>query len=107
MSRPNRVAWTPILVVSLILSRAGAISAHGFGQRYDLPVPLWLYVTGAGVAVVFSFVVVGVFVRRAHRLYTYPRLDLLRSPLGRLLAHPALLFCWPTQLDSSRSSHPR
>ncbi len=37
--------------------------AHGFGQRYDLPVPLWLWVTGGAAAVVLSFVVVGVFVR--------------------------------------------
>jgi hypothetical protein len=23
--------------------------AYGFGQRYDLPLPLWLYLTGAGI----------------------------------------------------------
>jgi hypothetical protein len=23
-------------------------AAHGFGVRYDLPVPLWLYLAGAG-----------------------------------------------------------
>ena len=33
--------------------------AHGFGQRYDLPVPLWLYLLGAGATVGFSFLVVG------------------------------------------------
>ena len=37
--------------------------AHGFGERYDLPVPLWLYVTGAGAAVALSFVVIGLFMR--------------------------------------------
>ena len=25
----------------------GQAYAHGFGERYDLPVPLWLYVGGA------------------------------------------------------------
>ena len=33
--------------------------AHGFGERYDLPVPLWLYVGGAGATVALSFVVIG------------------------------------------------
>jgi len=39
-------------------------SAHGFGQRYDLPVPLSLYLAGAGAAVAVSFVVIALFVRR-------------------------------------------
>ena len=29
--------------------------AHGFGQRYDLPLPLWLYLLGAGLTVALSF----------------------------------------------------
>ena len=29
--------------------------AHGFGQRYDLPLPLWLYLTGAALTVALSF----------------------------------------------------
>ena len=62
--------------------------AHGFGQRYDLPVPLWLYVTGAAAAVVLSFVMVGVFVRVDSTGRDYPSLNLLRWPLGRGLASP-------------------
>jgi hypothetical protein len=30
--------------------------AHGLGARYDLPVPLWLYLLGAAAAVVASFI---------------------------------------------------
>ena len=52
--------------------------AHGFGQRYDLPVPLWLYITGAGAAVALSFAVIGVFMGGARELHGYPRLNLLR-----------------------------
>jgi hypothetical protein len=37
------------------------VAGHGFGERYDLPVPLWLWVTGAGATIVLSFVIVGVF----------------------------------------------
>nr|NIN64723.1 hypothetical protein [Anaerolineae bacterium] len=89
----NRATSPSILVVvSLILGSAGAVYAHAFGQRYDLPVPLLLYVTGAAVAVAFSFVVIGVFVHGTPGVGKYPRVNLLRSPLGRILAHPALLF---------------
>jgi len=62
---------------------------HGFGQRYDLPVPLWLWVAGAAAAVALSFAVIGVFVRGTPGLHDYPRVDLLRWKLGRLLAHRA------------------
>ena len=40
-------------------------SAHGFGQRYELPLPLALYLFGAAAVVALSFVVFGLFVRRA------------------------------------------
>src|SRR5438876_7876158 len=34
------------------------VRAHGFGQRYDLPLPLSLYLFGAAAAVILSFVVI-------------------------------------------------
>ena len=64
--------------------------AHGFGQRYDLPVPLWLWVGGAALAVALSFVVMGLFIRGTPGLHGYPRVNLLRLSLGRLLSHPAV-----------------
>jgi hypothetical protein len=60
-------------------------AAHGFGQRYDLPLPLSLYLFGTAAAVVLSFVVVGLFARHAPGVRSYPRID-----LGRWLAHPAI-----------------
>ena len=42
----------------------GQAYAHGFGERYDLPVPLWLYVGGAGATVALSFVVIGLRLRQ-------------------------------------------
>ena len=68
--------------------------AHGFAQRYDLPVPLALYVTGAAAAVALSFVVIAFFVRGRRPVEDYPRFNLLATPVGRVLAHPLLLaFC--------------
>jgi hypothetical protein len=72
--------------VSLHAIPAGA---HGFGQRYDLPLPLTLYLFGAGAAVVVSFVIVGLFVRRAPRGAPYSRFDLTSRGVGRLILHPA------------------
>jgi hypothetical protein len=65
--------------------------AHGFGQRYDLPLPLSLYLLGTAAAVILSFVVVGLFARHTPGARGYPRIDLLAHPLGRWLAHPVLL----------------
>lgn len=75
----------------LPLLHAGPALGHGLGQRYELPVPLWLYLTGAAVAVALSFVVSGVFVRAPAASTGYPRRNLLRSPVGRFFAHPLLL----------------
>lgn len=40
------------------LGLAGPAQAHGFGQRFDLPLPLWLYISGAGLTVALSFLVI-------------------------------------------------
>jgi hypothetical protein len=40
---------------------------HGLGQRYDLPVPLWLYLLGAALAVTASFAFLTVFRGSRHR----------------------------------------
>src|SRR5260221_13197584 len=61
-------------------------AAHGFGQRYDLPLPLSLYLFGTAAAVVLSFVIVGLFARHVPGAGGYPRIDLLARPLGRQIA---------------------
>jgi hypothetical protein len=83
---------TILVGIVIVLGGASPVYAHGFGDRYDLPVPLWLYLAGAGAAVAFSFVVIGVFVRGTPGLHGYPRFDLLRWPVGRFAAHTASLF---------------
>jgi len=61
--------------------------AHGFGQRYDLPLPLSLYLFGTATAVILSFVVVGLFARHTPGARGYPRIDLPAHWLG----HPVVL----------------
>ena len=64
--------------------------AHGFGERYDLPLPLSLFVIAGAAAVALSFVVAAVFLRGGAERGTYPRYNLLRLPLARWLATPWL-----------------
>ena len=78
---------------ALATGAAGALlstpaGAHGFGQRYDLPIPLSFYLVGTAAAVVVSFVIVALFVRRVPRAHSYPRIDLLATPWGRWIASP-------------------
>jgi hypothetical protein len=73
-------------VGALVLLAPGAAAGHGFGQRYDLPVPLALWVTGAAAAVALSFVVIGLFVKAAPGKRDHWRRNLLRFAPGRLLA---------------------
>ena len=64
----------------------GTALAHGFGQRYDLPVPLWLWAAAAAAAVILSFAIIGLFVTASPGVRGYWRLNLLRFPLARRLA---------------------
>ena len=61
---------------------------HTFGARYDLPLPLWMFLAGAGGAVALSFAVMAIFLRpqqtaAAGRL-SFP----LANPLSRLCTNP-------------------
>jgi hypothetical protein len=87
MHRLLRSARWALPLLALTLAPLPA-QAHGFGQRYDLPVPLTLYLTGAALAVALSFVVIGLFVRGAPGARGYPTLDLARWLPFRALTHP-------------------
>jgi len=52
------------LAPALLLGFPGFAFAHGFGQRYDLPLPLALYACGAALTIVVSCVMFALPVRR-------------------------------------------
>ncbi len=84
-------------VTRIILALAGCAisitaSAHGFAERYDLPVPLHLYVGGSAAAVALSFVVVAYFVRGDRTVRSYPTFNFLGTAVGRILASPVVRF---------------
>jgi hypothetical protein len=73
--------------------RAAGILLHGFGQRYDLPASLALYLFAAGAVVVISFVLVVLFAgdQVGAKAIQYPRralaflLPIARSPWPRIV----------------------
>jgi hypothetical protein len=63
-------------------------AAHAFGDSFSPPLPLWLYIMGAALTVIVSFLVIGSYGDTMPGLHGYRRLNLLRSPATRLLVHP-------------------
>src|SRR5260370_19130205 len=88
----GRVFGISCLAVAIIgvCVLAGPAQAHGFGQRYDLPLPLSLYLFGTAAAVVLSFIIVGLFARHTPGAQGYPRLDVSAYALRRWSVHPAV-----------------
>lgn len=81
---------TAAIALLFVLPFARPAFAHGFGQSYNLPVPLWLYLYGAAAAVVLSSVPLSMFageVRYTASGFRYPRLDLFRVRIFRALVN--------------------
>src|SRR5262249_4453410 len=90
LPRSAAALW-PLAAAAALALTAEPAYAHGFGQRYDLPIPLSFYLAGAAAVVVVTFLIVALFVREAPRAYTAPRIDLLTTGLGRVIAASALV----------------
>src|SRR5262245_17592787 len=78
-----------LALVSLVAT-ASAAQAHAFGERYDLPVPLWMNVAGGSAVVVLSFVMAAWFLKPERQALS-PRANLLTTWLRPLAGAPALL----------------
>ena len=59
-SKTARAAVSGLGLLSLL---PDPLWAHAVVQRYELPVPLWYYLTGAGLVVALTFVVLIAFRR--------------------------------------------
>ena len=60
--------------------------AHGFGERYDLPIPLDYFIFGAATTVALSFFVIGFFFKTVIGSDDYPRINLSRFKFFRGIA---------------------
>lgn len=61
---------------ALIAPLAAPAQAHGFGERFVLPLPLWLWVAGAGLTIVLTFAVLAVFLREPGPAANTPRREI-------------------------------
>ncbi len=59
------------IILGLLVFLPRAVSAHAFGQLYNLPVPFWLYLYGAATAVILSFTVIGYFIQKTEQNHSY------------------------------------
>lgn len=80
MGRPRTKVLAVIGTAAVLELAAVPASAHAFGTRYDLPLPLGLYLTGAGAAVALSFVVMARFLKHRGEAEQALRFDLLSVP---------------------------
>ena len=90
-----RAVWAgfglAIVFLAMLAAFAAPAHAHGFGERYDLPLPLYLFVIAGGIAVFLSFLVVAVFLRGDSAHQQFPRYNLLKlSPVRFALTSPWL-----------------
>ncbi|MFT5371258.1 MAG: hypothetical protein ACI9R7_000785, partial [Lysobacterales bacterium] len=81
----------PAVALILFSGLPSIAGAHGFAQRYDLPVPLNLYLAGAAAAVILSFVVIAFFLRGERTMAQFPALNLLSTWPGKVLSNPVFL----------------
>jgi hypothetical protein len=81
-----------LLLAAVLCAHATPAGAHGFGERYDLPLPLSLYLYGTAGAIIASGIIAGLFVRHAVPDRSYLRIDLFAHPAGRMVAHPAVII---------------
>ena len=71
------VLVSAFLAVLVWMKPSGLVYAHGFGERYDLPIPLDYYFWGSAAAILLSFAVIGAFVKAMPEQVPYWRWNLL------------------------------
>ena len=90
LSLPPRVLCLSSFFLIYFLEISGA-RAHAFGQRYDLPLPLNFYLSGAGAAVALSFLMMVLFFRTHNPKGYQAEPNLLDLGFFRSFLHPIVI----------------
>ena len=88
----------PLLAVAAVLGTRPAF-AHGFGERTELPVPLGIFLIGAGLTVALSFAVIGFFLKGNPWGSSYGRYNLFQHRWLESAASSPFIW-WPVKLFS-------
>ena len=92
--QPRAATWPGAAgqVAALLLAGApGSVQAHGFGQLYTLPVPVWLYLYGAAASLALSFAIIGLVVTQQHLRTEAQRRPIDHTRGARLIQHRGTL----------------
>ena len=84
------------LLIGLFIVNIQPVYAHGFGEKYNLPLPLWLYIYGGGATVALSFILIGLFVKISPGADTYPKINLLKFRCLAIFTHTYFIYCLKT-----------
>ena len=80
-------------VLAFIFFSYSTVEAHGFGERYDLPVPLPMFLYGAAFTVAVSFVLITVFLRPRTVSSHFPSYNIRNLPgIGSLIHSFSLIM---------------
>ena len=86
----------PLLIATLLALLSSDAHAHGFGMRYDLPLPLDYFIWGGAAIVLLSFVIAAIFLRSHATTGTYPSVVVTRRKcpilLGAIRSFAAFVF---------------
>ena len=85
-----RGAGVFLLTITVLAWDAAPAWAHAFGARYDLPLPLGFYLSGAGAAVALTFVIMAVFASDTPKSGNDYGTDLTRTAVGAVLLNTYL-----------------
>ena len=72
----------PLLLAVTAVLGSRPVFAHGFGERTELPVPLGIFLIGAGLTVALSFAVIGFFLKGSPGGSSYGRYNLFKTPVA-------------------------
>ncbi len=90
--------WLMVFLLSTFYYLPSTTYAHAFGTLYTLPLPLWLYLWGAGAALIISFLVIGFF-GKSPTQFSFPKFHLKINPLVILFLKSISFFLfWLTIL---------
>lgn len=77
-----------VLTIGIVLGvLSGTVRAHGFGSRFEIALPMWLFLAGGAGVVLVSFVIVSLFAGSDRGKYTYEATPLDATPF-RVVSSP-------------------